>query len=111
MTVHNDFDYIKHILESIKKVKKFIAKMTFGEFSKNEMAQSAVAREFTVIGEAANSISSDFKEKYSKIPWHLAVGMRNQLIHEYFDIDLEVVWNTAKKDLPNLKKELTKILK
>ena len=111
MSTHNNFDYINHILESISKVKKFIAGMTFDKFSKNDMAQSAVARVFMVIGEASNSVSSDYKEKHSKIPWHLAIGMRNQLIHAYFDIDLKVVWNTAKKDLPNLEKSLTKIIK
>ena len=111
MSTHNNFDYINHMLDSIRKVKEFIAKMTFEEFSKNEMAQSAVAREFTVIGEAANSMDSSFKEKYSNIPWHLAVGMRNQLIHEYFDVDLKIVWNTVKQDLPNLQRKLTKIIK
>lgn len=109
MTAHNDSDYINHILEAIEKIERYVGGMTFEEFSKNDMAIDAVAREFMIIGEAANNLSSGFKERHSDIPWHLPIGMRNQLIHGYFSVDLEIVWNTVKQDLPAFKEILEKI--
>jgi uncharacterized protein with HEPN domain len=109
MTAHNDKDYINHILEAIDKIFRYVGDMSYENFSKNDMAIDAVAREFTIIGEAANNLSLDFKEKHSNIPWHLPVGMRNQLMHGYFSVDLDVIWNTLKQDLPSFKKLIEKI--
>lgn len=63
-----------------------------------------------LIGEAANGITSDFQEKYSNIPWKAIIGMRNRLIHGYFDIDLDIVWETVNRDIPLLKKEIKRVI-
>jgi len=70
------------------------------------MAHTAVIRELEVVGEATKNISVEFKKSHLNIKWPEIIGMRNKLIHEYFDIDTELVWQTIIKDLPELKKEL-----
>lgn len=76
---------------------------------KDDMMCDAVTKELEIIGEAASKCSSLFKAKHPKIPWSEVVGMRNRLIHEYFGIDLDVVWTTCQEDLPLLKKALKAI--
>jgi len=65
---------------------------------------------FQIIGEASANISDELKEKYSRIPWNRIVGMRNIIVHEYFGIDLDEIWNTASVYLPELKKRILEII-
>ena len=74
----------------------------------NDQLQSAVVREISVIGEAAKKLSEDFKKSRSAIPWKDVVGMRDKLVHNYFEIDISMVWKTIKEDMPFLKEELEK---
>jgi uncharacterized protein with HEPN domain len=71
----------------------------------------AVVRALEIIGEAAKSIPKEVKKKYPNIPWDKIVGMRNKIAHEYFGIDVKIVWTTATKDIPQLKEEMKKIIK
>ena len=75
------------------------------------MIQDGVIRRFAVIGEAANKLSEDFKSEYKEIEWKNMVSMRNFLLHEYFNIDLDIVWDTIKLDLPKPKILLAKAMK
>lgn len=68
----------------------------------------AVVRELEIIGEAAGQCNEDFKKNNPEVPWKEAIGMRNRLIHEYFGVDLSVVWTTCMEDLPILKSALVK---
>ncbi len=79
------------------------------DFSKNEMVQDAIIRNFEVIGEASKKISDDFKKVYFEIPWKEISGMRDKLIHDYLGVDIEVIWKTIEQDLPILQKGLRKI--
>lgn len=63
-----------------------------------------------IIGEAARRVSPDFRENYPTIPWQAVVGMRSKVVHDYLNVDEDIVWNTVKNDLPFLVKELEKIL-
>jgi uncharacterized protein with HEPN domain len=74
------------------------------------MMIDAVVRELEIIGEASNNLSEEFREQYSDILWRRMKDMRNFLIHEYFGINLKVVWDTCKKDLPELKTFIKKVL-
>lgn len=98
--------YITDMLESSKKIRKFIRGMTFVEFKKDERTLDAVIRNLEVIGEAAYNLPKEFKKKHSDIPWLDISDMRNKLIHEYFGVDNEILWETASKDLPVLMKKL-----
>lgn len=102
----NDHILIKHILEAIEKAERYIGDLTFEEFGQDDKTLSAVVQELTVIGEAAVHISEDFKEGHPEIPLREAAGMRNRIVHAYWDIDEKTVWDTCKSDLPLLKQKL-----
>jgi len=103
--------YLKQMIDHIETVEGYIGGVSFGEFENNGMLQDAVMRKVELIGEAARRLSDDFWEKHrERLPLAQAVSTRNRLIHEYEDVDLRIVWNTVKKDLPKLKEELEEIL-
>lgn len=102
--------YLKHIIESIDKINKYLNGISFDEFIKDEMRVSATIREMEIIGEAANKIGEEFKNKYPDIQWRKMVDMRNFLIHQYFGVSEKIIWGTYKNDLPLLKKEIQKII-
>lgn len=100
--------YVQHILEATQRIERFSGHLTFGEFEQNELVQSGVIRELGIIGEAVKKFSEAFKNSHSSIPWKEISGMRDKLIHDYFEIDVEAVWKTLKEDIPFLKRELQK---
>lgn len=111
MTKRNSTLYIKDILDSIDKIGEYIKGLSFEDFIKNKMVIDAVVRNFEIIGEAAKNISSEVKTKYNKVPWKEMAGMRDKTIHEYFGVDLKIIWKTIKQSLPSLKKSIKIIAK
>lgn len=111
MKVEKDIFRLEHIQEVIEKISKIVESLHhFGEFEEKWLEQDAMLRNFEIIGEASAHISEEIKEKYSEIPWREIKGMRNFIIHEYFGVDLESVWNTAITELPILKIQILEIL-
>jgi len=106
----NDDAYLHHVLDSISKIKKFTENINENKFKKNELVQSAVIRQIEIIGEAAKQVSNLIKKKYSYIPWKDIAGMSDKLIHGYFGVDIDAVWDTIQQDIPKLKKDIEKIL-
>lgn len=104
-------DYIEDIIDSMKKAQKFIKGITYQQFTKDEKTIYAVIRAVEVIGEAAKNIPYPLQKKYPDVPWKDMAGMRDKLIHEYFGIRLDIVWNTVNKELPALRDKFVKILK
>ncbi len=104
-------DYVSDIADSINKIEKFVGNFTFEEFQKDEKTIYAVVRAIEIIGEAIKNIPASVKNKYKEIPWRDAADMRNKLIHEYFGVNLEVVWKTIKEDIPELKEKISELLK
>jgi uncharacterized protein with HEPN domain len=100
--MRSDNALLLDMLIAARKVLRFTGNMTEQAFRTDEMAQSAVIRELQVIGEAARLVGETTKSTHASISWAQIAGMRNRLIHEYFDIRLNVVWDTAKNDIPNL---------
>ena len=98
--------YIKHILDAILAIDQFTMNVELEGFLENKLLQDGVVRELEIIGEASKKLSSDFKDSHKELPWQDITGMRDKLIHEYFGVDLIVVWETVKQDLPNLKQKL-----
>jgi len=72
------------------------------EFDSNELVQDAAMRQLEIMGEAAGRISEDFRKAHPTIPWHKIIDTRNQIIHEYFRINRQIVWDTIQNDLPDL---------
>jgi uncharacterized protein with HEPN domain len=103
--------FLTHILESIEWIEKEIKNPSKEKFIKNIPSQDIVIRRLEIIGEATKNLPGDFKEKYPDIPWKKISGLRDKLIHGYFGIDLELIWEIVKKDLPLFKQEVRKILK
>jgi uncharacterized protein with HEPN domain len=100
---------IQDILDAIAEIQKFTNGMDFDSFSKDERTIRAVELDFIVIGEAANQISEDVQSEYPEIPWHLMRAVRNRLVHAYFSIDAQLLWDTVKNDLPLLIEPLKRI--
>jgi len=105
-----DKAYLKHILEAISDIEKFIENVSQEEFYKNREKQYAVLRALEIIGEATKNLSKELKARHPKIPWRDIAGMRDKLIHEYFGVKLELVWETVKDSLPKLKRHISEIL-
>lgn len=101
--------YVLDIVEAIESIFKFIGKMTYEEFVKDEKTYSAVIWKFTIIGEAAKNINNKIVLDYSEIPWAEMARMRDRLIHGYGTIKPEIVWKSIKNDLPGLPDKLRKI--
>jgi uncharacterized protein with HEPN domain len=100
--------FIKDIVTAITAIEKFVAGMSFAQFLEDDKTSSAVIRKFEIIGEAVKNIPDDIRDKYSEIPWKEMAGMRDKLIHFYFGIDYNLVWQTIKNRLPAIKQELEK---
>jgi len=103
--------YVKDILEAIKAIEKFVEGMNFENFKEDDKTSSAVIRKFEIIGEATKNIPQSIKEKYSHIPWKEMAGFRDKLIHFYFGIKYDIVWDTIKLRLPELRNNIEKLLK
>ena len=101
--------FIDHIRESIAAIEAYTQDVSQEQFLNNSQIQDAVCRRLEIIGEAANKLESEFTEKFPNIPWYEIIAMRNILIHEYFGVDPDQVWNTVQKDIPELKRQLEKI--
>lgn len=104
-------DYIQDILDSIDDIEKFIGKHSFDKFAKDKKTFNAVIRSIEVIGEAAKNIPKNQRDKHPNIPWKKMAGMRDKLIHEYFGVDPEILWQVAKNDLPPLRPMIKSISK
>ncbi len=103
--------YFEHILEAIEAIESYSQGLTKSDFLQSPITQDAVLRRLEIIGEAARNIPPSIKQKERSIPWDDIVAMRNILTHEYFGVDLEVVWKTVKYDLPSLRRIVEKLLK
>jgi len=98
-------DYLNHILQAISRIENYIEDMSEVAFLENELVQDAVIRNLEVVGEASRNIRMhypDYAEKYAELPLASAYEMRNSLAHGYFKVDLEIVWKTIERDLPEL---------
>jgi uncharacterized protein with HEPN domain len=103
-------DYFNDILDSMVKIEKFTKGYDLQRFIADDKTQFAVVKALEIIGEAVKKIPATVKKKYPEIPWHKISGMRDKLVHEYFGINIKVVWRTIKDDIPPLKPLITTII-
>ena len=109
MSQRTEYLYVKDILAAIKNIEDYTKNISFKKFADNQMIIDAVVRNFEIIGEAAQKISKKTKSLAPEIPWQDVAGMRNKIIHEYFGVDLKIIWQTIQQALPVFKKAIKKI--
>jgi uncharacterized protein with HEPN domain len=97
------------ICEAIDRIEQYISGMSYDIFSNDRKTVDAVVRNLEIIGEASNRLPDDFKDKHTQIEWYKVVGLRHRIVHEYFGIDLKIVWQILQKDLPAFRDEISKI--
>lgn len=102
--------HIEDIIEAIEKIRAYTAEMSLEAFGADSKAVDAVIRNVEIIGEASRHLPTDICARFPEVPWNEMRGIRNVLIHEYFGIDVEVLWETIKRDLPPLLPHLRRIL-
>jgi uncharacterized protein with HEPN domain len=105
-----DLIRLKHMLDAANEIVDFTKKKNLDDFKNDRKLHLSVVHLLEIMGEAGAGVSNNVQKKYPKIPWKLIIGMRNRLIHGYFDIDLAIVYTTATQDIPPLIKELERII-
>lgn len=103
--------FIYDIMEEIRNIEAFSENLSKEGFTKSKLRQHAIFRSMEIIGEASKNIPNSFRERYKDVPWKEIAGFRDIVIHEYFGIDVDIVWHIVKKDIPSLKKKIKKIKK
>lgn len=102
--------FLGHILENIERIEEFTKGVSKESFLKDKEKQYAVVRGVEIIGEAAKNLALSFREKHPSVQWNKITGTRDKLIHQYFGVDLHLLWDIVKEELPVLKKQVQKIL-
>ena len=102
--------YLEDILEAIDKIERYTDKLNFNDFRDNELVVDGVVRNLEIIGEAVKKVPEEMRAKYSDIEWSKIAGIRDILIHAYFIVDIEILWDVVKNKLPTLKSEISHII-
>jgi len=103
-------DYLRDMLESVDDIESFIGGMSFEEFKRDKKTLNAVVRSIEVVGEAAKKIARALRDGHKEIPWKEMAAMRDKPTHEYFGIDVEILWKTAKDGMPPLRQLIRNFL-
>ncbi len=110
MRRHDDTIYLQYILESITRIEEYLEGIDKATFDEVHLLQDGIIRQLQIIGEATSRISPGLSERYPDVPWSNIVGMRHKIVHDFFEIDLDVVWVTATERVPKLKEQLQQLL-
>lgn len=103
-------DYLRDIIDAVDKIEKFTEGIDSEGFYDDDKTAYAVIRALEIIGEATKKVPQNIKQRYPKVPWREMAGIRDKLIHDYFGVNLEVIWRTVQEDLPTLKPRILQIL-
>jgi uncharacterized protein with HEPN domain len=110
MSERTDQDCLRDVQEAIRRIAMFIAGITYEAFLGDIKTQDAVIRNLEIIGEAAKNVSAEVRTRYPDIPWKSMAGVRDRLIHHYFGVNLDIVWQIVSAELPKVASQLEKAL-
>lgn len=110
MDIKKNLFRLQHVVESREKIEIITKNLSYGDYLDDWIKQDAILRNIGIIGEAISHVEDKLKERYSDVAWFQAKGMRNFLVHEYFKVDHDAVWNTFNNDLPKLKSQIISII-
>lgn len=102
-----DRERLRHIISAIDRIERYVSGKTYEDLVTDDMMYYAVVKNIEIIGEAANMLTPDFISSHAETPWKMVRGMRNYIVHEYFQIDDEVVWDVVTNNLPELREQIT----
>lgn len=100
---------IEDIWEAAEKIERYVSGLNHEAFVKDDKTVDSVVRNLEIIGEASNRLPKEFRGQHSEIDWPKIIGLRNRIVHDYFNIDIEIVWQIVKKDLPAFKSKLSRV--
>ena len=103
--------FVFHIIEAVDKIEELLDGFSKEDFEQDERTQLAIIKLLEMIGEACNKLEQDFHQSHPEIPWRQIISMRNRLTHEYWDIDIDIVWKTIQQRVPDLKQKLIILVK
>lgn len=106
-----DKQRLLHILDAILEIESYLHNTSLVEFTENSMMRFASIKQIEIIGEAANAISTETRNRFREIEWRQIIGMRNIIVHEYFGIDYVLIWQILKNDIPHLKEKIMRVCK
>ena len=110
MSQRDEFVYIQHMIDNANKAIDFVKNINRENFDSDEKLRLALTHLLQIIGEAARRVSPEFHDNHPQIPWKEIVGMRSKVVHDYLNVDEDIIWQTIKQDLPPLVSELEQIL-
>ncbi|MFZ3131635.1 MAG: DUF86 domain-containing protein [Desulfosporosinus sp.] len=111
MNKRNYIMYLEDIIDSMERIEEYARQLSYEDFAKNKLVMDAVIRNLEVIGEASRNVPEKIMNFYPDIAWKSMMGLRNILIHEYFGVDSEIVWEIIKSDLPKTKPLILLVLR
>ena len=109
MSERTDQEFLSDIREAIRRISAYVAGFDYESFAKDTKTQDAVIRNLEILGEAAKNLSEDFRATHADVPWKSMAGARDRLIHHYFGVNLDIVWQIISTELPKVTEQLSRI--
>lgn len=110
MSKRRDIDLLRDILESANRIQRYVGRLTFAEFLADTQAQDAVVRNLSIIGEAVKNLSAEFREQHEEVEWAKIAGLRDKLVHDYFSLDWDILWDVVQTRIPALEDQVAALL-
>ena len=102
--------FLKDILSACRKIEAIVAATDEDSFLKDEILPAAILHHLAVMGEAIGRLSVDLRERHPQVPWRQIIAVRHRIVHAYFDLDWQILWDTATGDIPELRRQVREIL-